>query len=356
MGKEKTILLAAGGTGGHVIPAYVLACGLQKKGYRCVFVGARGKFEEKWVPAHGFDIELLDIGGFTSGSLHQRFKAMLQIPKALWVSFCLLRKYKPDRLFGIGGYASGPIMLLATLMKIPTAILEPNSVPGFSNKVLGKFVNRVYVVFDHAAQWFAANKVKNFGHLLRPEIHACQAAPLKQEPLTIAVLGGSQGAMHLNHAICTLLETHPKWQTQARWFHQTGARDYQAIEARYQAMPQANATVAPFFEDMVSVYAQSHMVIGRSGSSILEFAAAGLPSILIPLPSAADQHQLKNAQSLVAIGGAQLIEQKELTPERLDHALTEMTWEFQEKMRQALRVLDKPHALSDILEDFLSLR
>lgn len=355
--KNQTILFAAGGTGGHVIPAYVLAKEIQTQypTYRCVFVGAKGKFEEEWIPKNGFEVELLNIGGFKSGSLVNRIRAIVKIPHAFWQSFRILKKYKPARMFGIGGYSSGPIMLLASLMGIPCAIIEPNAHAGFSNRLLAKFVRRVYVVFEVANRFFPTKKIKNFGHLIRPEVFELPSPDFSKPTKTITVLGGSQGSVLVNKVFCDLVETHALFlKDKIRIIHQTGSRDYEAIVQRYKSIS-IEHEVKDFFEDMAAVYKQSHIIIARSGSSVLEFAAIGIPSILIPLTIAADGHQLKNARYLENTKGASVIQEKHLTTQSLFEALEGFLTSDLAVMSEKLRVLRKPHATKDIMEDFLQL-
>ncbi|MEZ4819352.1 MAG: undecaprenyldiphospho-muramoylpentapeptide beta-N-acetylglucosaminyltransferase [Bdellovibrionota bacterium] len=354
---QKTILFAAGGTGGHVIPAFVLASEIREKHpeYRCVFVGVKGKFEEQWIPARGFDVELLDMQGVKSGSLIKRLAALLKLPNAFIQSKKVLDQYKPERVFGIGGYSSGPIMLLASLRGIPCAIIEPNAAPGLSNKILAKFVKRVYVVFAWANRYFPSKKVRNYGHLIRKSIFAVQPPSEKTAMKTVTILGGSQGSMQVNDVFCTMLEQNiNELKDKITVIHQTGSRDYAHIAERYQSI-NVTSTVQPFFDDVEAIYGRTHLIIARSGSSVLEFAAVGIASILIPLSIAADNHQVENAKVLVATQGAIMIEEKDLTPALLFEKIQSMLNIDPSQYREQLQTLRKENAVQEIMEDFLQL-
>lgn len=355
--EQQNILFAAGGTGGHVIPAYVLASAIKKQHPRCemVFIGAKGKFEETWIPSQGFRIELFKPMGIKSGSLFKRLMGLLRIPFSFFKAWCILCRYKPKRMFGIGGYVSGPIMLLASLKGIPTAILEPNAVAGFSNRILGKFVKRVYTVFPSVNDSFPSHKVRCFGHLLRDDMYQISPPVWVSPKRTVTLVGGSQGSMRVNKAFLEMLGTYKDNLMQdINIIHQTGAKDFDAVTKAYEDLG-IGAVVKPFFEDMTSVYAKTHILIARSGSSVIEFATIGIPSILIPLSIAADNHQYENAKELVDTGGAVMIEERDLDPKALYEALMKLLNQDLSVMSRRLRSLRNEHATEHIMNDFVTL-
>jgi len=355
--KKRTILFAAGGTGGHVIPAYVLAKAIEKKhsDIQCIFVGAKGKFEQQWLPSQGFELELLNMGGITSGSMIKRLKGLLKLPGACWKSWKILKQYTPERLFGVGGYTSGPIMFLASLMGIPCAIIEPNAVAGRSNRIISKQCKRVYTVFEQANVFFPTDKVKTLGHLIRPEILNIPAPNFSQSKKTIAVLGGSQGAQSLNRIFCKMVQEAPEYfKENFKILHQAGEKNKDHVQHQYKNLD-LDIDVFGFKDDMQSLYANTHIIIARAGSSVIEFASIGIPSILIPLSIAADDHQKANALALVKTGGASMIEEKDLNQALLFEVLQQTMAGDMQGMSKALRVLRRDQAVETIMEDFLNL-
>lgn len=355
---RRTIIFAAGGTGGHVIPAYVLAKKIKATypDVHCLFVGAKGKFEARWIPEQGFDIELLDMGGVTSGSLLKRLKGLLKLPLASWHSWNILKKHKPERLFGVGGYASAPIMFLASLNKIPCAIIEPNAVAGRSNRWVSKLCQRVYTVFEQAHGYFPPEKIKHFGHLIRQSILEIPPPDFKQTPLTVTVLCGSQGSQHINRVFCKMVQSNPAYfKNNIRILHQAGPKNIEGVRAAYKEA-NVDAQVFGFIDDISTVYAQSHIIVGRSGSLVIECASVGIPSVLIPLAIAADDHQKENACSLLATGGIRVIEEKSLDEHTLLKAIDALISDDLKNMSLQLRTLRKPYATDKIMQDFMSLK
>lgn len=293
-----TIFFVAGGTGGHVIPAITLAheCLRQKSDLNIVFVGTRNGMEKTLVPNAGFKLEFLKVRGLKGKGLLSKIKNILFVPMSMVDSFVLLKKYKPSVVFGIGGYASGPMLLIASLLGTYTAILEPNAVAGLTNRILGKFVSNVFLAFEKAEHYFNLKKTHVLGNPIRKEILAVGPPNFDAIPLTLLVFGGSQGAHQINVSVVEAIKIMRDQKKEFRIEHQTGEKDFEWVSEAYAEMG-VDAQVSKFIEDMAGAYARSHLVVARSGSSVLEMAAVGRPSILIPYPFAADDHQKENAKS-----------------------------------------------------------
>ncbi|MCB0326688.1 MAG: undecaprenyldiphospho-muramoylpentapeptide beta-N-acetylglucosaminyltransferase [Bdellovibrionales bacterium] len=349
------LLIAAGGTGGHVIPALALAKKVKKKCplAEIQFVGTSQGFEATAVPKEGFALQYIEIKGMKGyGFLSKVFRLAL-LPKAFWQSFCLLKKFQPDIVFGLGGYVSGPLLLLASFSKAYTAILEPNAASGFSNRWLGKFCDRVFVAFDCVAKDFSPKKVMYTGNPLREEILEVVAPDYEKKPWCILVFGGSQGARSINQAVVEMLASDPQCK-KYHWIHQTGKHDFEWVRSAYENAG-VDAQVKVFFEDMAQVYRESHVVIARSGSSVLEILAVGRPSVLIPYPYAADQHQKKNAQYIEEIGAAIVVMDENVRSGQLHESLKSMLSQSEKlkRMSEAATRGKKIDASECILNDFL---
>lgn len=303
-----TIVLAGGGTGGHLMPALAVARELAAAGARVVFIGTARGLETRLVPEAGFELRLIAIAGLATGSARGRLRALAQLPGAVAASGRLLAELRPQTVLGIGGYASGPVLAAARLARIPLLLLEVNRDPGLANRWAARWARASAVNFAETARVLPRAQVT--GIPVRPEFFALGAAPLPADG--ILVTGGSQGARALNDAVRALAPglQHPL-------LHQTGPRDLDACAAAY-ASTEGRARALAFIPDMAAAMAQAALVVARAGASTLgELAAARRPAILIPLPTAAGQHQLRNARAYAATGAAIVLEQRDLTPARL---------------------------------------
>ena len=311
------ILIAGGGTGGHVIPALAIARELRDQHAAEVrFVGTARGLETRLVPEAGFPLELIHVGQLKGVSLATRLRTLADLPLGLLRCATLIRTFKPDVVVGVGGYASGPAMGAAVLLRIPTVAFEPNAVPGLANRLVGKYVSAAAVNFAPTTTYFRNAQVT--GIPVRPEFFAIQ--PKTDGTRRLLVFGGSQGARILNDVMPTvavrLLEQFPDLTI----VHQAGGRHGESTNAAYTAagVDFTRTTVAPYLDTMVDQIAAADVILCRSGAStVAELAAAGRPSILIPFAAAADDHQRKNADVLVQAGAAVLITEAELTPERV---------------------------------------
>ena len=320
---ELRILIAGGGTGGHIIPALAVARELvARHGAEVLFVGTARGLETRLVPEAGFALRLIEVGPLKSVSLATRLRTVLRLPRSFFDCRALMREFRPGAVLGVGGYASGPAMAAALQLKIPTMAFEPNAMPGLANRLVGKRVQAAAVNFPEAAKWFRNCEVT--GIPVRPEFFALKP-PAGSNP-HLLVFGGSQGArifnIHLPKVIAALLEAVPGLTV----MHQSGTRHIEPTQAAYAASgaDPARWQVRAFLDDMPARFAQAHLVMARSGAStVAELAAAGKPALLAPFAAATDEHQRRNAEAMVNAGAATMLLEREMeAPGQLLNALT----------------------------------
>ncbi len=305
------MLIAGGGTGGHIIPALAVARELEERyGARTLFVGTARGMEIRLVPEAGFRLRLIDVGPLKSVSLLTRLRTLIRLPQSISQCRRLIREFQPQVVFGVGGYASGPAMAAALQLKIPTMAFEPNAMPGLANRLVGKKVQAAAVNFSSAAAWFAHCEVT--GIPVRPGFFNLEAPA---GPPHLLIFGGSQGARLFNtrlpKVIGELLEAVPGLTV----LHQSGVRNAAATEEAYKASgaDPARWEVRPFLNDMPAQFGRAHMVMSRSGAStVAELAAAGKPALLVPFAAATDEHQKRNAEAMVNAGAAMMLQEQEL--------------------------------------------
>ncbi len=338
--------IVGGGTGGHVIPALAIARELRERySAEIIFVGTSRGIETRLVPEAGFPLHLVQVGQLKNVSVTRRARTLTDIPRALFACRKLFADFRPQVVIGVGGYASGPGMLAAILMRIPTLAFEPNLVPGFANRMVARFVSAAAVHFEETRRFFRNAVVT--GVPVRQEFFRIPERPFSP-PGSLLVFGGSQGARVLNQ---TMIDAIPKWKKlgiQIR--HQTGERDFEKVDSAYK---QAGfpAQVSRFIDDMPSAFAQADLVLCRSGASTVgEITAAGKPAIFVPFPLAADDHQRKNAEALENAGAARLIPESELTAERLGTAVADLLRNpiVLNQMSAKARALSHPEAVQEI--------
>ena len=319
------VLIAGGGTGGHIIPALAVAHELSVRcGAEILFVGTARGLETRLVPAAGFRLRLIDVGPLKNVSMLTRFNTLFHLPRSIGDCKRILRDFKPGVVFGVGGYASGPAVAAALLLKVPAMTFEPNAIPGLANRIVGKRVQAAAINFPAAAKWFRNPEVT--GIPVRPEFFAIK--PIENKPPHLLVFGGSQGARILNvnmpKIIQALLDAIPGLTVT----HQCGSRHGDSTRADYVSSG-ADSTrwrVSTFIEDMPASFAKANLVLARSGAStVAELAAAGKPALLVPFAAATDEHQLRNAEAMVAAGAAIMIKESELDhPDRLLNTLIDL--------------------------------
>ena len=321
--EELRVLIAGGGTGGHIIPALAVAHELvERYSAEVLFVGTARGMEIRLVPDAGFNLRLVDVGQLKNVSLLTRLRTLFNLPRSILACKRLIREFRPNVVFGVGGYASGPAMAAAVQLKIPAMAFEPNAMPGLANRLVGKKVQAAAVNFPSAAAWFHNAEVT--GIPVRPEFFTIEPPTAKAPHLL--VFGGSQGARLFNtrlpQVVPALLDAIPGLTI----LHQSGLRHAEITRAAYAASG-ADAErwqVLPFLDDMPARFAQANLVMARSGAStVAELAAAGKPALLVPFAAAADNHQKRNAEEMVNVGAAVMLDEWDLdVPGKLFDALS----------------------------------
>lgn len=349
------VLIAGGGTGGHLYPGIALAEEVTARpGGQVLFVGTARGLEARVVPAAGYPLELLDVSGIKRAGLLGLVKALLRLPRAFLASLAILRHFRPDMVVGVGGYASGPIVLAAALSGRPTAIQEQNSVPGITNRILGRFVRAVFVAFDDARLFFDGRKVRATGNPVRRKFLEGAAGREPAASPVLLVCGGSQGARAVNDAVLAALPSLLARFLGLRVLHQAGPADFDRVrQAVAAARLDARVDVRAFIDDMASAYRGSTLVIGRAGAlTLAELAITGRPAVLIPLPTAADDHQTRNAAAFERAGAAALLPQAEATGERLAEVCTGLLADEARRtsMSAAMAGLGRPAAARRIVD------
>jgi UDP-N-acetylglucosamine--N-acetylmuramyl-(pentapeptide) pyrophosphoryl-undecaprenol N-acetylglucosamine transferase len=354
------MLVAGGGTGGHVFPGIALAEEVvgRHPGNDVVFAGTARGLEATVVPAAGFPIELIEVRGLKGKGVLGALLNLLLLPRAFLQSLRILRKWRPDMVVGVGGYASGPVVLMAWVLRIPTAIQEQNAIAGLTNRILGWFSRAAFTAFPEAAQYFSRRKVYQLGNPIRRQLMENYMRPVVVHPRPrLLVFGGSQGAHALNMRVVEALPHLADLRGQLAITHQTGARDRDAVEKGYRVCG-FEPDVREFITDMSAAYAESDLVVCRAGATTLaELTVCKKPSILIPFPFAADNHQYVNAKSLVDAGAAVMIEERDLTGELLAHEIQAILSDPARRtlMARAAGRLGSPQAAKEIADVCIEL-
>jgi UDP-N-acetylglucosamine--N-acetylmuramyl-(pentapeptide) pyrophosphoryl-undecaprenol N-acetylglucosamine transferase len=345
------LLIAGGGTGGHVIPAIAIAKEWLSRGKEreVVLVGTERGIEMKLVPQAGLPLETLRVAGLKGKGGATLVKNIAMLAPAMLDARRVLRKHKPVAAFGVGGYAAGPMMLATWFSGVPNVIFEPNAEPGLTNKLLAKLSKRIATGYEISAQAWGKKAVVT-GCPVRPEFFAI--APRKLEkPFRLLVTGGSQGALPINRTFVDAMDQLAARKNELSIVHQTGERDYNAVRTAY-ARREINAEVVPFLTNMAERFAWADVIVCRAGAiTAAEIAAAGRAAIFIPFGAATDSHQLRNAQEMTSAGAGRLIIENELTAERLIEeifSLIDHPGQI-EKQSDAARSLARPNATRDIV-------
>jgi UDP-N-acetylglucosamine--N-acetylmuramyl-(pentapeptide) pyrophosphoryl-undecaprenol N-acetylglucosamine transferase len=353
------LVIAGGGTGGHLFPGIAVAEALVDlvPGAEVLFVGTERGIEKRAVPKAGFSLATIEIAGLKGMSLTRKLGTLTRLPSSIWQSRKILQNFGPDAVLGVGGYASGPVLLAARLMGIPTAICEQNSVPGLTNRVLGRLVRRVFATFQHSAQFFPPHAFLLAGNPVRQAFSALQSeagadAASSGAPHRILVLGGSQGARPLNEVLPEAGAWLRENGVEATIVHQTGKNELDAVRARYEATG-IDAEAVSFIDDMVSAYRNADLVVCRAGATTCsELAIAGRPAIFVPFPHATDDHQTLNAREFSDAGAGMLFPQRDLNPEKMGQAIKDLLEdpEARQAMARNVRTLARPEAARHIAE------
>jgi UDP-N-acetylglucosamine--N-acetylmuramyl-(pentapeptide) pyrophosphoryl-undecaprenol N-acetylglucosamine transferase len=348
----KRFLMAGGGTGGHVIPALAVARELRARGHEAFFVGTERGMEAKLVPAEGFELQRIDIGGLNRVTMRQKAITLVKLP--LTTLSCGKFVRSSSAVFSMGGYVAGPPVMAALLRRKPVVVMEPNAIPGFTNRVISRFVTRALLSFAATESYFPKGKTEITGLPVREEFFRIPERP-RGNVLQVLITGGSQGSRTLNQAARASWPLIRKTGFPVRLAHQTGPREHEEWRAAF-AESGIEGEIVPFITDMPAAFAAADLVVCRSGAgAVSELAAAGKPSILVPFPFAADDHQTRNAEAMERGGAARLVRDAELTGESLFAAIGAVSAPGElERMARAARQLAKPGAArraAEILEE-----
>jgi UDP-N-acetylglucosamine--N-acetylmuramyl-(pentapeptide) pyrophosphoryl-undecaprenol N-acetylglucosamine transferase len=364
------LLIAGGGTGGHLFPGIAIAEELRARApdAQVRFVGTRRGIEARVLPELGWELALIEVSGLKTVGALGALRGLVRLPRALWQARRVVRAFAPDAVIGVGGYASGPVVLMARMAGVPTAICEQNSIPGLTNKILGRVVRTVFVSFDDTRRFFGPNKTVVSGNPVRRELvqrllEAGAAPPTPPTPappttdlaasdrVHVLVSGGSLGAVAVNElaagALIALAKAIP-----LSIVHQTGDRGLDATTRRY-----ADAGVAAdchaFIKDMASAYHRADLILGRAGATtVAELAIIGKPAVFIPYPFAADNHQEINAREMADAGAALMFKQSELTADKLAGALRPLVTDPARRavMGAKMKALARPRAAATVID------
>ncbi|PYT03295.1 MAG: undecaprenyldiphospho-muramoylpentapeptide beta-N-acetylglucosaminyltransferase [Acidobacteria bacterium] len=352
------VIIAAGGTGGHIFPGVAIAREFKRRdpSTEILFVGTARGLETRIVPREGFDIELIKVGALKGVAVFEKFKSLAELPPSFIAARRILRRFRPGIVIGVGGYSSGPTLLMASLSRIPTMVVEPNAMPGFTNRVLARFVNAAALSFADAQKYFGKRGVVT-GNPVRLDF-ANLAKKARGERLSVLIFGGSQGARAINQAMIAALPLLASRKDRLAITHQTGESDFETTRLAYAEAGFDDADVKPFIHDMADQFARADVLICRSGATtVAEVAAAGKAAIFIPFPFATDDHQRKNAEAFERVGAGRVILQKDLTPARLAgelHRLMEQPDEI-DRMEEASRGLGRADSTERAVDLAMSL-
>jgi UDP-N-acetylglucosamine--N-acetylmuramyl-(pentapeptide) pyrophosphoryl-undecaprenol N-acetylglucosamine transferase len=345
------LLIAGGGTGGHVFPALAIAREWLSRGNEreVVLVGTQRGIEMKLVPQAGLPLETLRVAGLKGKGGATLLKNLAMLVPAMLDARRVLRKHKPIAAFGVGGYAAGPMLLATWLARVPNIIFEPNAEPGFTNKVLARISARIATGYEVSAQVWGKKAIVT-GCPVRPEFFAIVPRKL-EKPFRLLITGGSQGALPINRAFVDAMDRLAARKSELAIVHQTGERDYDAVRTAY-ARREILADVAPFLTNMPERFSWADVIVCRAGAiTAAEVAAAGRAAIFIPFGRATDSHQLRNAQEMSRAGAGRLISELELTADKLTSEIFSLLDQPQEieKLSIAARDVARPNAARDIV-------
>jgi len=348
-------LFAGGGTGGHVIPGLAVARELRRRGHIVFFVGTARGLESQLVPRAGFPLELIEIGGLKRVGFRQRVATLTQLPISTIYARRLLKSRRVAAVFSMGGYVAGPPVIAALIRRVPVIVMEPNAVPGFTNRRIARFVRRALISFPETARYFPKGRTELTGLPVREEFFAVSPKP-RGATFTVLITGGSQGSRTLNEAARQSWPLFRAASLPVQIVHQSGPAACDEWRAAFQESG-LDGEVLPFIADMPAAFSQADLVVCRSGAgAVAELAAAGKPSILTPFPFAADQHQLRNAEAFVRAGAALLVEDREMTGEKLFASIARLAADpaCLARMGAAARSLARPGAArraAEVLEE-----
>jgi UDP-N-acetylglucosamine--N-acetylmuramyl-(pentapeptide) pyrophosphoryl-undecaprenol N-acetylglucosamine transferase len=356
MTARRTFLMAGGGTGGHVIPAIAVAIELRDRGHDPLFVGTRRGMEATLVPQAGFPIEWIKIGGLKRVGIVRTLRTLVELPLEILSMLRLIRKTRPAAVFSMGGYAAGPVVLAALISRLPLVVMEPNAMPGITNRKIGRFVTRALVSFTEAQKYFPEGRCEISGLPVRAEFFTIEPRA-REGRLTVLITGGSRGSRTLNTAAIQAWPLFCEANTPVRFLHQTGESAWNECDAAFRAAG-LEGEVLRFIEDMPQAFREADLIVCRSGAgAVAELAAAGKAAVLVPFPFAADDHQRKNAEVFERAGAARMVLDEQMNGQRLFDEVTELGADRDalEAMGKQARTFARPGAgerAADLLEEF----
>ncbi|MBW2121801.1 MAG: undecaprenyldiphospho-muramoylpentapeptide beta-N-acetylglucosaminyltransferase [Deltaproteobacteria bacterium] len=348
------VIIAGGGTGGHLFPGIAVAEELMERdrNNRVLFVGTSAGLEARVLPGRGIPLRTITVRGIKGKSISRKAGAVLGIPRAVVEAFGIIREFHPDLVLGLGAYVAGPMLVAAFLAGTRRAVQEQNVIPGTTNRISAPLAHRVFVSFEETLGYFSPEKAVLAGNPIRREFALCRGQN-EREGFGLLVFGGSRGAHRINQAMVESLGSLEDLRPNLRVVHQTGAEDARAVAEAYRRRG-FTARVEPFIEDMAAAYRQSRLVVCRAGATtIAELAACGRASILVPYPFAANNHQEVNARNLVRRGAAMMILDRDLSGETMAEAIRSLfrAPEQIEAMERASASLGRPDAAKRIVDE-----
>jgi UDP-N-acetylglucosamine--N-acetylmuramyl-(pentapeptide) pyrophosphoryl-undecaprenol N-acetylglucosamine transferase len=350
------VILAGGGTGGHLFPGLAVAREFERRDEMTsiLFIGTAQGIEARVLPREGYKLALLPVRGLKGRGARGVFQALYGVPASFWRCLKTIGEFRPDIVIGLGGYASGPMLLAAAWRGIPRAIMEQNLRPGFTNKLMARFVDRVFTAYAESADFFSRARVLETGNPVR---WTSLPAVRRDEKFTLLVFGGSAGARRINFAVVDALKLLGDLGPKLKVIHQTGQADYAAIKEAYSAVG-FEAEVKPFIDAMDTAYARADLIVCRAGATtVAEITAFGKAAILVPYPYAIYDHQRGNAQALAARGAAELILDQQLTGEKLATRLRFYLAAPEQlaAMANTARMMGRPEAAQRIVDECYAL-
>jgi UDP-N-acetylglucosamine--N-acetylmuramyl-(pentapeptide) pyrophosphoryl-undecaprenol N-acetylglucosamine transferase len=346
------VIIAGGGTGGHLFPGMAIAQEFleRDRDNKVLFIGTRRGIENRILRKEGYELRFIDIEGLRRRGMLRGVNVLMKTPKSMYQSYKILNDFNPDIVLGVGGYAAGPVLFMAYIMGFNTAIHEQNSIPGFTNRILGRFVRMIFISFPETYTWFPSGKTFLTGNPVRKELVMNGLNNYKKDKFTLLILGGSQGSHEVNISVLDSMDYLSEFIDSIRIIHQSGDRDYEFLLNGYRRRG-IDATVIPFIDYMKEVYIKADLVISRAGATTLsEIAIFGKPSILIPFPHAANNHQFKNAKILENKRAARVIENP--NGKKLAENIIELYKDSNllENMRINAKKIAKPDAAKKIVD------
>lgn len=358
----QTLMIAGGGTGGHIYPAIAIAREYlgRNQSRRVVFVGTERGLEKTIVPKAGFPLEFISVGGLKGKGGLDLLGSIARLPLGFIQAFRLLSKHRPNVVLGVGGYSSGPVLLAAVLRRVPTIVHEQNAFPGLTNRLLARFVKKVAVAFAEALPRMNRPDGVVTGNPVRTEFLAAKRPPVTGNRQRLLIFGGSQGSRVLNDAMAGALLFLSRLKDRLDIVHQTGPNELQKVQQAYRtsgAFP--NARVVAYLDPIVDEIAAADLVVSRAGAmTIGELSAIGRPAIFVPFAAATNNHQELNARVVERAGGGIVITESELTPERLGHAIEQIISdpERTRRMGEAAGKLAAPEAAKKVVDSIESIQ